>query len=171
MEAIKALLTRHAVREFEIGEKVGEKELDAIVRAALQAPSARDIRPVHLIVIRDRQKLDTLAARMPYAKMCSTAPLAILVCGDESKTKMDYIATDCSAAALSILLAAHAQGLGAVWTAVYPGPERVGAIREELGVPEGIIPLALIPIGYPGKGADSKPKKKYDAARIHQEKW
>ena len=53
--------------------------------------------------------------------MCQQAPLAILVCGDLALEKSEgYWVVDCAAAVENMLLAAHALGLGAVWTGVYP---------------------------------------------------
>lgn len=59
--------------------------------------------------------LDSMAAALPYAKMLTGAPMAIVVCGDTTKSSYWYL--DCSAATQNILLAAEALDLGAVWTA------------------------------------------------------
>jgi nitroreductase len=81
----------------------------------------------------------------------------------------EYALLDCSCASENILLAAEAMGLGAVWTAVYPNPALMNFVRKELGIPEHIIPLNLIPVGYPT--GEDKPQKKYDARNIHWEAW
>ena len=60
-------------------------------------------------------------------------------------------------------------GLGAVWTGVYPYEERQTAVSQALQLPEHIIPLNLIPIGYP-KG-DPQPKDKYNADNVHFNGW
>ena len=39
--------------------------------------------------------------------------------------------------------------MGAVWTGVYPRDERVEAVRRVLGLPADVVPLNLIPVGYP----------------------
>ena len=76
---------------------------------------------------------------------------------------------DCSAAAENILLAAHALGLGAVWTAGYPAMERVAPIAEALGIPENVIPLCVIPVGVPAENPE--PKDKWIPENIHWNKW
>ena len=48
----------------------------------MAAPSGKDVRPWELIVIDDREVLDSMAAVLPYAKMLKEAPTAIVVCGD-----------------------------------------------------------------------------------------
>jgi nitroreductase len=76
---------------------------------------------------------------------------------------------DCSAATENILLAAESMGLGAVWTGAYPSQERIDCIRKVLGMPENIVPLNVIPVGYPV--GDENPKDKFDPANVHWEKW
>lgn len=76
---------------------------------------------------------------------------------------------DCSAAAENILLAAHALGLGAVWTAGYPAMERVAPIAAALGIPEKVVPLCIIPVGVPAENPE--PKDKWKPENIHWEQW
>ena len=68
-----------------------------------------------------------------------------------------------------MLLAAHALGLGAVWTGIYPLPERVEAFRALLGMPENVTPMALLVMGYPAE--HPAPKDRFRPERIHREKW
>lgn len=76
---------------------------------------------------------------------------------------------DCSAATENLLLAAEAMGLGAVWTGVYPYEERLEAVKKAFNLPENIIPLNMVPIGYP-KG-EQNPKDKYKPDNIHYNGW
>jgi nitroreductase len=76
---------------------------------------------------------------------------------------------DCSAASENILLACHALGLGAVWTAVYVDMERVADVRTILNVPGNIVPLNVIPIGVPKE--KGKVLDKFNEGNIHWEQW
>ena len=76
---------------------------------------------------------------------------------------------DCSAAAENILLAATANGLGAVWTAGYPATERIAPIAEALGLPDNVVPLCIIPVGVPAENPE--PKDKWNPDNIHWEQW
>ena len=81
--------------------------------------------------------------------MTAEAPLAILICADEGLEKYSSRwPLDCAAAAENMLLAAHASGLGAVWVGVYPEALRMNSFRSLLGLPENILPVALIVIGH-----------------------
>ena len=76
---------------------------------------------------------------------------------------------DCSAATQNLLLAATAQGLGAVWTGVYPVEDRVAGMRKLLDVPQHVIPLSLVPIGFPAE----QPAKvdRFNGERMHRDRW
>ncbi len=108
-----------------------------------------------------------MAAALPYAKMLKDAPMAIVVCGDTTRSSYWYL--DCSAATQNILLAAEALGLGAVWTATYPYPERMEVVRKYVVLPEQINSLCVIPVGYPA--LPHSPKNKWDEAKVHYNKW
>jgi nitroreductase len=102
--------------------------------------------------------------------MAKQAALAILVCGDLGLEKVPgYWVVDCAAAVQNLLLAAHALGLGAVWTGVYPQQERVEAFRRLFGLPTNVLPHSLIPRGYP---AEQPPQEeRYRPERIHVNAW
>jgi nitroreductase len=122
------------------------------------------------VVIDDREILDEITTFHPYADMLREAPLAILVCGDlKLEAHKGFWVQDCSAATQNILLAAHAKGLGAVWLAFYPKEDRCDAINRLLGIPEHVMPLALIAIGYPGE--KKPPAERYSTAKVHHNRW
>lgn len=170
--AYKAIMTRTSVRSYS-DRSVSEPQIDSLLRAAMAAPTARDARPWQFIVITDRATLDSIAANCPNIKMAADAPLAIAVCGDMTKALegdgRDYWIQDCSAATENLLVAANAMELGAVWCGIYPIPERVSFISSLLDLPEQIIPLNIITIGYPA--APATPKEKFDTSRIHLNKF
>lgn len=167
------ILQRKSVRSY-TDRPVTKSQLDTLVRAAMAAPTGRDMRPWKFIIINDRQAMKSLADQLPYAKMLAEAQAAVVVCGDlsildkEGKPSTNWM-FDCSAATENLLLQAEAMGLGAVWTAAYPYDERLTAVKQALQLPDHIVPLNVIPIGYP-KG-DTQPKDKYDANNIHYNAW
>ena len=74
----------------------------------------------------------------------------------------DFWVEDVSAATENLLLAAHALGLGAVWTGAYPAMERVADIANVLNCPQNILPVAVVQIGYPDESPTPKDKFKED---------
>jgi len=162
---------RSSVRSF-TREPVSAEEWDRMLRAAMAAPSAVNRQPWEFVIIEDRTMLDALADSLPYAKMARQAPGAVLVCTDPSRAyqeKVEYAVLDASAACENLLLAADAMGLGAVWTAVYPQPDRQATVRKLVGIPERVIPLALVPVGH--SDGEPMPKDKFRPEFIHRERW
>lgn len=165
METIKAIMTRRSIRAFE-NKPVTEKQLNTLLEAAMNAPSAGDGRPWHFVVTTDRMKLNALADEIDEGNpMFKQAGAAILICLDESLEGFKgFGPQDCSCAAQNLQLAAHDLGLGTVWVAVIGVPPRVAGCRKVLGVPEQITPFALFPIGVPGEKLPAE--YRYDESRI-----
>ncbi len=169
MELIQAIMTRRSVRHY-LDQPVSAADLDTLLRAAMQAPSAGNAQPWHFIVMNDREMLNMIADFHPYAKMLRQAPLAILVCGDESLEKHPgYWPQDCSAATQNLLLAAHALGLGAVWIGVHPNPRHSSAVGQLAGLPEKVHPFALIAVGYPAE--QPAPADRFRQERVRTNRW
>jgi len=117
-----------------------------------------------------RTTLDELSEVHPYGKMLKDATLAILLYGDKTIDNMDsYLIQNCSAATQNILLAAHSNGLGAVWLGVHPREERMSGIIKYFNLPEHILPISLISIGYPAETIE-KPQR-FNSDKVHFEKW
>ena len=165
------MLKRKSVRRF-AECSVTESQLSTLLKVAMAAPSAKNAQPWHFVVIEDRNVLDRLSEQLPYAKMLTSAALAIVVCGDTQvhtgESAQNWI-MDCSAATQNLLLVAESMGLGAVWTAAYPYPDRIEAVRTALLLPPEIMPLNVIPIGAPF--GNERPLDKWKPERIHREKW
>ena len=164
---MECIMTRTSIRAY-TDQPVEQEKVEALLRAGMAAPTAVNAQPWHFVAVTDKAKLAELAAANPRAKMLQTAALAIVVCGDMTKAlegkAREFWIQDCSAAAENILLAAHAQGLGAVWTAVYPMEERILPVSEALKLPEYIVPLCSIVIGYPAE--NPQPKDKWKAENV-----
>lgn len=166
---LEVIFKRRSIRKY-TAQPVAEEAVTNLLRAAMSAPSARDQRPWHFIVIRERALLDAIPGVHPHSQMLREASVAILVCCDPRLEKTEgYWAQDCAAATENILLAATAQDLGAVWLGVYPRQERVEGIRGLLGIPPEVIPFSLVPVGYPAE--QKAPKGEIDPQKVHHERW
>lgn len=169
MDVLEAIHTRRSIRKYAEGP-VDDAQVEILLRAAMAAPSAGNQQPWRFLVVRDRALLEEVARVHPYAKMAPGAALAVLVCGDTRKQKYEgYWVIDCAAAVQNLLLAAHALGLGAVWTGVYPSMDRVETLSAIFRCPSGVVPHSFIPIGLPGeqKGRDDR----YDASRVQLDRF
>lgn len=169
--AIENIMTRTSIRQFK-AQPVEQDKVDILLKAAMAAPSALNLQPWHFIVINDKETIALLSGKQP-----TSAPLMIAVCGDTDKTMLpdgstklpDFWVEDVSAATENLLLAAHALGLGAVWTGVYPAMDRTAEVANVLNCPQNIVPLAVVRVGYPDESPE--PKNKYKEENISYNKF
>jgi nitroreductase len=169
MNTLEAIRTRRSVRKYE-ERPVPVELVDKLLAAAMNAPSARNQQPWQFVVIDDGRILADVAEINPNAQMARNAPLGILVCGDLSLEKSQgYWVVDCAAAVENMLLAAHALGLGAVWTGVFPRQERMEGLRRLLKLPDNVIAHSLVILGYPTE--HPSPHDNFRPDRVHHNQW
>jgi nitroreductase len=169
MDALEAIQTRRSVRRY-VTRQIDDEIVEQLLSAAMSAPSAANEQPWEFIVIKDREMLDGIPAFSPYARMTTHAPLDILVCADTRNVIVPgFWVQDCSAATQNLLIAAHALGLGAVWTGVYPMDDRMAGFTKHCQLPEGVVPLAFVVVGYPAE--TPPPQNRFDQDRVHSNGW
>jgi nitroreductase len=170
METLKSIHTRRSIREYKT-QPVPDELIQELLEAAMQAPSAGNQQPWHFLLVTDRKLLSKMAEALPFGKMLADAPLGIVVCADlELEKYAGFWVQDCSNATMNLLLAAHDLGLGAVWVGVHPLEDRVSNLRTILGLPASVIPLNVIPLGYPASTPEAQPSR-FDRSRVHNNKW
>lgn len=166
---MNAILNRKSIRKYK-DTKVNDEILEELLKAGMQAPSAGNEQPWEFIVLRNKDIMAKITEFHPYSKMLLNTEVAIVVCGDESKEVFKgFWVQDCSAATENILLAAEEKGLGAVWLGVYPIEDRVEGIKKLLNLPDSVIPLSIIPVGYPDEQREAADR--FNTARIHYDRW
>ncbi|HOS99629.1 MAG TPA: nitroreductase family protein [Acidobacteriota bacterium] len=172
MDCYDAILTRRSIRRF-TAEPVEEELLERLLRAAMAAPSARNMQPWELVVVTAAVRRRQLAEIIPHGKMLSEAPLALLLCGNLERsvddTRPPYWVVDCAAAAQNVLLAAHSLGLGGVWLGVFPREDRMQGVAAVLDLPDTIVPHSLLALGHPAEAGVIKDK--FDPHKVHRESW
>ncbi len=166
---METILTRRSIRKY-TAQPVSDDLVTELLRAAMAAPSAGNQQPWQFVVVRDRATLEVVSTANPYGGMARDAQLAVIVCGDlEREERPGFWVQDCAAATENLLIAAHDAGLGAVWCGTYPREERMQPIAVALGLPEQVIPFAVVPIGYPAE--HPAPADRYDPGRVHFNRW
>ena len=165
------IFTRRSVRKYQARE-IPAAMVQDLLEAAMAAPSAVARDPWHFLVIRSQQTLQQLADVLPNGQMLRQAAAAFIACGDISRVhdrQESYMLQDTSAAVENILLAANALGLGGCWLGVHPRPERIAGIRDLFRLPDNIIPVCGIALGWPAERPP--PRTRYNQDRVHMEKW
>jgi nitroreductase/predicted RNA-binding protein len=158
------ILQRRSIREY-TDAPVSEEQVQALLEAAMAAPSGHDSRPWAFVVVRDPARRQALADIHRWGSMCAQASVVVAVLGNP--TISEHWVADCSAATENLLLASAGLGLGSVWVGVYPDEDREAAVRAVLHAPGPWRVLCLLPVGHP---AEDKPARtRYEAAKVHQE--
>lgn len=166
---LKEIRLRRSIRKYE-NRPIPDDILESLLRAAMQAPSARNLQPWEFVVTRERDILRRIPDYHPYSSMVPGAGAAILVCGNtELQDEPGYIAQDCSAAVQNLLLEVVNQGLGAVWLGVFPRKERMEGMTELFSLPGHIIPVALVSVGYPAENPGTEDR--FVPQKVHYDRW
>lgn len=169
MNIIEAIMNRRSIRKF-TGLPINSEELDTLLKAGFQAPSAHNYQPREYIVIKDKEILSKISEFHPYARMAMESGCAIVVCGDtEKQSNMGFLISDCSASIQNMLLAAHGLGLGAVWCGLHDVDILVDLTRRLLNLPQHILPVGIVVVG--NKIDDKNPIDRYNGEKVHYNKW
>lgn len=176
------ILNRKSVRSYN-GEAIPDSVMENLLRAAMAAPSGRDLRPWQMVVMTDKSQYETVFEGNFNMQKFMESGAVIILCADTTFTaptrdNPDGPAVtqvnqmwrdDLGAVTENLLLAAEAYGLGACWTACYPYPDRMDPIKKALQLPPMVVPYAVVPIGY--HDGTTQPKDKWDPARVHYNRW
>jgi len=169
MDTLTAIFTRRSIRKY-TALPVSDETVRILLQAAMSAPSARNEQSWEFVIIRDKDTLKKVPDISPFAAHVPGAQVAIVVLGNKKLEAVPGLwIPDCSNAAMNILLAAHSMGLGAVWTTLYPYEERMAGMKKLLNLPDHIVPLTIIPLGYP---AEKKQREdRFKPEKIHMERY
>ena len=141
-----------------------------MVGEAMKVPSVAFGQPTQFIVLNEIEALSKASEIVSHHPLTKQALAAIIVCGDlngaEDKEKWMY---DCEAASQRILLAAHANGLGAHISTIYPDRDRIYGMTELLDLPDNIIPHSYVAMGSPVKITGSRAALSNE--RVHYNCW
>ena len=181
-ETIKTILQRKSVRSF-TDQPIPAEYMEAMLKAAMAAPTGSNIQPWHFVVLTDKTKYEKVFENNFNMRIFNSAAAVVVFCADTTVARPPRDnpngtpivrpngtwRDDLGACTENFLLAAESLGLGAVWTAAYPYSDRYASMKRELGLPDPILPYCAVAIGYPA--GDEQPKDKWKPERIHYEVW
>lgn len=172
MELYEGLLTRRSIRKYNPEKTLTKEEILDLIRAASYAPSAHNKQPWHFLVIEDKEVMASFRAIQPWTSFAKDASCVIVVCADTEETfhrekeGWNYAQIDGALAAQNLLLACHAKGLGACFCGAAPMPMVIDNLREKFNMPENMLPIAIVPIGYPEE-TPKVPADRLNPDKIH----
>lgn len=168
---LQFIFSRRSIRKY-TNREIPDTMIDDLLAAAMAAPSANAKDPWHFVVVKSPSALQQLADTLPYGKMLNEAAAALVVCGDLDQAhgrELSYLLQDVSAASENILLAATALGLGSCWLGVHPREERIRALSKQFNLPQSVLPVAVIALGWPAQEAAARTR--YQTTSVHRETW
>ncbi len=169
VDVLTAIKARQSIRKF-TSEPISEEMLNTILCAGMYAPTAKNKRPFHFVVIRDRPLLVELAQHNSNAAMLEFSPCAVVVCGDKNIEGMkEFMYADCAAATQNMLLAIHGLGLGGVWCGISANSDWQKLLIDKLALPLKIEPIAAIAFGWPDEGKQLY--SRWEPEKIHYNQW
>lgn len=169
MEILEALKTRRSVRKYN-SRKISDIDITELIKCAMYSPSALDRQPWHFVVINKEELFNEIFKVTSHADMIKEASHAIIICGDKTlEGNQGLLIEDISAATENLLIAAHSFGIGSVWVGIYPFEDIEKEIIKLFKIPESIIPVSLVVLGYPAENPAQPERYKED--RVHYNKW
>ena len=162
MDFAKLAAERYSLRKFS-DRPVEAEKLAVVLESGRNAPTAHNLQPQRIFVLQSPEALEKVDG-------CTGAhfhpPVMLLVAYDPAASwkregdGKNHGEIDATIAATQMMLQAADLGLGTTYVGMFD-PEKLHAAFPEL---EGLMPIALLPLGYPAEGthpsrlhADRKP--------------
>ncbi|MBW2980323.1 nitroreductase family protein [Candidatus Woesearchaeota archaeon] len=163
MDAIECIITRRSVRKYK-DKAVPWDMIATILDSGRLAPSSGNIQSWKFIIIREEAVRKQVAEAALQQTWMVQAPVHFAIIAVPEKVKRFYgvrgerlyAIQNCAAAAENMLIAAHALGLGACWVSAFDED----MMRRALGLPEEVIPQAIITVGYAAEEPEPPPKNR-----------
>lgn len=170
---LEVIRQRRSVRAY-LAKEVEQEKLNELLKAAMFAPTARNLRPWEFVVVTGGEAKKKLSVATPYASFAADAPAVIVICYDMNKGRR--FREDCSLAAENIYLEAMNQGLGTCFIQIADGTEAgVGNpeeyVKDVLSIPGEFRVQCLLPVGYPARLPGPHKDAEFESAKVHHEKF
>ncbi|WP_035289225.1 nitroreductase family protein [Clostridium sp. KNHs214] len=171
---IENIKKRRSIRDYK-KEQIKEEELQAILEAAIYAPSGCNAQSWHFTVIQDRELINLMSnvakeklktssdegfrnmANNKDLDLTHGAPTLVVVSGRQDAYSP---LTDCSAAIQNMLLVAESLDIGSLWIGLIGLSFDHEEVARKLNIPEGYKPYYGVAFGYKGSGEVRAPRRK-----------
>ena len=168
---MKEIKVRRSIRTFIDNKKPSREELELLLRAAMQAPSAMNRKPWCFMVIDEEDAMKKLMKHPAFTGKIKEARAFILVMADLEKATCKLFHQDLAAATQNILLEATHLGIGSYWIGVYETDTRGEAVKEVFALPTNIETFSLVALGYPKTEDDFYFRDNFDPNLIKYNGW
>ncbi|ADH85335.1 nitroreductase family protein [Desulfurivibrio alkaliphilus] len=160
MSILETIKNRRSIRKFR-PEPLPAEKVAKLQEALIWAPSAGNLQARRFFFVYNDELKAKLATAALKQQFVATAPLVIVACADRAiETRYGarginlYAIQDVAASIMGMMLLAHAEGLGSCWVGAFHEDE----VSRLLELPANLIPVALVPMGFPAKTPTPPPR-------------
>ncbi len=162
MEFFEVIRHRHSIRAF-TAQAVEPEKIQAILEAANAAPSAGNLQGYEIFAVTNRDVLRALMRAAYEQEFIAQAQMALVFCAHPARSAVKYgergiqlyCIQDATIACAYAQLAATTLGLASVWVGAFNDD----AVRTAIGIGKDLQPVAMLPLGYPGKEPKIRPRR------------
>lgn len=162
---MEEIFSRRSIRKY-TNTEITEDILHHILKAGMNVPTARNLKPFEFIVVRDKEMLDKLSNTKKNSYFVKESNATIVVLGKELS---EFWQQDLGAVTQNILLQATSFNIGSCWIGIAPNENYEQYIRKELSIPENIRVFSMISLGYPAEIKDKNDN--YYEDKVHYDKY
>ena len=171
MEFSDVLKRRYSARAYR-DVAVNDADLQAILHAACDAPSAGNLQAYEVVIVRDAQRKQELVKAALDQTFIAQAPVALVFCANPEHNRWKYrergvelyALQDATVATAYAQLMATSRGLATCWVGAFDEDQ----VREIIDAPAAWRPVAILPVGVPAESAPPRERRQLDKL-IHQE--
>ena len=165
MDVFEAVRNRRSIRKFR-PKPIPNEKLEMILEAGRLAPSAGNRQSWRFVVVKDRERKKALAKAAGYQMFIADAGVILVALGDPEASPR-WFRQDPMIAVEHMVLAATALGYGTCWIGAFDE----GEVKRILRVPEGLVVIALLPVGFPDESPPPKARKPLKEIAFLEEYW
>ncbi len=170
MEIYEAIRKRKSVRSYR-NQPVEKEKLERVLDAGRRAPSASNRQEWRFVVVTDEKLRSQMMAAASNQRFVGEAPVVIACCAETDHHRMrcglECYAIDVAIAIDHITLAAIEEGLGSCWIGAFDADQ----VKEILGIPQEIVVVELLTLGYPEDSSEKEKNRKSLDEIVRYERW
>lgn len=159
------IFSRRSIRKY-TNQEITDDILHQILKAGMNAPTARNLKPFEFIAIKDKEILQQLSNTKKNAYFVKDSNVTIVALAKEAS---EFWQQDLGAVTQNILLQATEFGIGSCWVGVAPNENYEQYIRNVLDVPQDIRVFSMISLGYPEEVKEKNDN--YYEDKVHYNKY
>jgi nitroreductase len=173
MEFLELARRRRSVRAY-AHRDVDDRTLTSLLECIRAAPSAGNLQAFEVLLVRDARRKQALTQAALGQDFLAQAPVLLAFFANRPRSARRYrergsdlySVQDATIACAYAQLAATSLGLATCWVGAFDDEE----VCRILAPPEGLVPVALLPVGYAGEQPEPAPRRPL-ASLVHREHW